>query len=90
MTALEPRPTRATRERQAREKRPSIEARLLQAIERLDARGQRLASVSVEQLMEEAGMARASFYKHFKDRGELVVRLIALLEAARQRARARG
>lgn len=80
MTLLDRRPTRATRAKYATGKRPSIESRLLPAMERLLARGQRLSSVSVEQLMEEAGMARASFYKHFKDRGELVVRLVQVLE----------
>lgn len=57
-----------------------MELRLLRAMEALLERGQRLSTVSVEKLMEEAGMSRASFYKHFKDRGELVTRLISVLE----------
>lgn len=70
------RPTRRTRAKYARGERPTIEARLLGAMERLLEKGNRFASVSVEQLMEEAGMTRSSFYLHFRDRGELVSRLM--------------
>lgn len=70
---ITPRPTRKTR---AKGKKPPIEARLLKAAESLLAKGLSFASMSVEQLTKEAGIARGTFYLHFKDKGELVSRLL--------------
>ncbi len=47
------------------------------AMERLLEKGQRFSSVTVEQLTQEAGLARATFYLHFRDKSELVVRLMS-------------
>lgn len=54
-----------------------METRLLAAIERLLAAGHAFGSVSVETLVAEAGIARATFYLHFKDKGALVARLLS-------------
>lgn len=59
-----------------RRRTPSVDTRLLAAIERLRAQGQAFGSVSVEALVAEAGIARATFYLHFKDKGALVARLL--------------
>lgn len=75
MNRIAPRPTRATRARRA-QPRASIEDRLLQAMERLLEQGQRFATLSVDQLAQEAGIARGTFYLHFRDKGELVARLM--------------
>ncbi|MCI1710868.1 MAG: TetR/AcrR family transcriptional regulator [Chiayiivirga sp.] len=56
--------------------RTSVEERLQQAMERLLAKGQSYTQVSVEQLALEAGIARGTFYLHFRDKGELVARLM--------------
>lgn len=57
-----------------------MEERLQQALERLLARGLTITALSVDALAREAGIARATFYVHFRDKGELVARLIARVE----------
>lgn len=54
-----------------------VEDRLLGAVERLLGAGQPFGALSVETLAREAGIARATFYLHFKDKGALVARLLA-------------
>lgn len=76
MARIEPRPTRRTRAKIGSAPKLSIEERLLAAMERLLKKGHRFASLSVEQLTEEAGIARGTFYLHFRDKGELVARLM--------------
>lgn len=79
MTKLEPRPTRRTRTRREESPKPAIELRLLAAMERLLEKGHRFGALTVEQLAEEADMGRATFYLHFRDKAELVTRLMVLL-----------
>lgn len=55
----------------------NMEERLQQALERLLDRGLTITAISVDALAREAGIARATFYLHFRDKGELVARLIA-------------
>ena len=50
----------------------NVEELLIGAMERLVAAGQSFTSVSVEELAREAGIARSTFYLHFRDKGELV------------------
>lgn len=76
MPRIQPRPTRRTRARNGEQPRLSIEDRLLAAMERLLEKGHRFAALSVEQLTDEAGIARGTFYLHFRDKGELVARLM--------------
>jgi TetR/AcrR family transcriptional regulator, ethionamide resistance regulator len=56
--------------------RPKIEDKLLQAMEQLLAEGESFATVSIERLTGAAGLARATFYLHFRDKGELVTCLM--------------
>lgn len=56
-----------------------VEESLLIAVERLLERGQSFASLTVAQMTQEAGIGRATFYLHFKDKGELVQRLMQRL-----------
>jgi AcrR family transcriptional regulator len=54
---------------------PAAPARLVEATERLLAAGTPYIGLSVEQLCSEAGVARSTFYVHFRDKGELVTRV---------------
>jgi AcrR family transcriptional regulator len=75
-----PRPARAANVQRVRgAPRPTIEQRLLVAMESLLEKGNGFGSLTVEQLAAEAGMARATFYLHFRDKGELVLRLMGQL-----------
>ncbi len=56
--------------------KPSIEDLLLMAMERLIEKNQSFATVTVNQLAKEAGIARATFYLHFADKAELVAVLM--------------
>ncbi len=57
-----------------------MEDRLQLALERLLERGFTITALSVDALAREAGIARATFYLHFRDKGELVARLISRVE----------
>jgi AcrR family transcriptional regulator len=56
-------------------RRLAAPARLIEATERLLASGTPYIGLSVEQLCSEAGVARSTFYVHFRDKGELVTRV---------------
>ena len=64
-----------TRKRKAESARQSAADRLIAATERLLASGTPYIELSVEQLCSEAGVARSTFYVHFRDKGELVTKL---------------
>lgn len=55
--------------------RPAAPARLIEATERLLGSGTPYIELSVEQLCSEAGVARSTFYVHFRDKAELVMRV---------------
>lgn len=56
--------------------RSTIDEKLLLGMEKLLAQGENFSTVSVERLAETAGIARATFYLHFRDKGELVAHLV--------------
>ncbi|MBG6106012.1 AcrR family transcriptional regulator [Micromonospora vinacea] len=56
---------------------PAVESRILAATERLIERGERYTEISVQQILTEAGVSRATFYAHFRDKTDLIVRLTA-------------
>lgn len=58
------------------ERRAAFEARILDAVERLLAGGANFTDLSVQHIVEEAGVARSTFYMHFRDKTELVLRLV--------------
>ena len=67
----------ATKRRlRASQPKATIEDRLLGATERLIEQGFSFATLTVEQLATEAGIARATFYLHFSDKSELVAKLM--------------
>jgi AcrR family transcriptional regulator len=55
----------------------NMEERLQLALERLLDRGLTITAISLDALAREAANPRATFYLHFRDKGELVARLIA-------------
>ena len=75
MERITARPSRKART-QEKPGKLSIDQRLLEAMERLLEDNKNFATLSIEQLTKEAGISRGTFYLHFKDKNELVVRLI--------------
>lgn len=80
---------RSTRlDREDIERRELTTRRLLPAVERLLERDT-YAEISVEQIAEEAGISRSSFYNYFEDKGDLLRILTAevmgaIIDASRQ------
>jgi|CXWL01.1.fsa_nt_gi AcrR family transcriptional regulator len=62
-------------------KRAAVADNLQAAMERLLEHGASFTQISVDALATEAGIARATFYLHFRDKGELVARLAARVTA---------
>lgn len=50
--------------------------KLVEAFERLLSQGESFTTISIERLAQEAGLARATFYLHFRNKGELVNHLM--------------
>ncbi|AWS43124.1 TetR/AcrR family transcriptional regulator [Streptosporangium sp. 'caverna'] len=79
-----------TRNRRDDSEQPTAtEVQLLAAVERLLKTGHVFTEISVRQIIEEAGVSRASFYTHFRDKAQLLLRLSdslrsRLLEMARE------
>ena len=57
-------------------RRPGVEARLFAAVERIVDRGTPFSSVTIAQLVAEAGIGRATFYLYFPDRTAFLLRLV--------------
>ena len=57
--------------------RADLVHRLLPAVESLLAEGQSYTDVSVEDILERAGVPRSTFYYHFRDKGELLIAVSA-------------
>lgn len=77
-------PPKRIRKRPAPERElasPRVEEPLLEAIESLLESGHTFGSLTVAQLAREAGIGRATFYLHYRDKGELVRRLMRKLTA---------
>ncbi|PWR10494.1 TetR/AcrR family transcriptional regulator [Micromonospora acroterricola] len=55
--------------------RAAVEARVLAATERLLQQGARFTDLGVQRIAAEAGVARSTFYIHFRDKSELLMRL---------------
>ena len=63
--------TRKSRSNRA-QRRESVQAELLGAVERLLERGESYTELSVERLVAEAGVSRSTFYVYFEDKGHLL------------------
>ncbi|WP_432869630.1 TetR/AcrR family transcriptional regulator [Microbispora rosea] len=72
-----------TRRRTANVGRPtSAEAEILAATQRLLINGANFTELGVQQICTEAGVARSTFYSHFRDKIDLLVRLAAEFTAS--------
>jgi AcrR family transcriptional regulator len=60
-----------------RRRREATVADIVDATRRLIAAGTSVANLSVERIVAEAGVARATFYLHFRDKHALIARLAA-------------
>jgi len=63
--------------RSGRTPRSAVGAEVLAATERLLVGGERFASLSVQRICDEAGVARSAFYVNFDDKTDLLLRLVA-------------
>ena len=61
------------------DRRAVVEAQVLAATERLLAAGARFTELGVQRIAAEAGVARSTFYLHFRDKTELLLRLTSTL-----------
>ncbi|MBE1490100.1 TetR/AcrR family transcriptional regulator [Plantactinospora soyae] len=62
--------------------RASVEAQVLAATERLLVEGASFTDLGVQRIAAEAGVARSTFYTHFKDKSELLIRLAGTMRTA--------
>lgn len=71
----------ASPNRSGRTPRSAVNAQVLRATERLLTGGERFASLSVQRICDEAGVARSAFYVNFDDKTDLLLRLVAAATA---------
>lgn len=62
------------------ERREAVEAKVFAAVEALLGEGMRYTEISVQRIITEAGLARSTFYAHFRDKSDLLARLAASLK----------
>src|SRR5688500_17281919 len=58
-----------------RRRREEVSEQVLAAVERLIADGHSYTELPVQRIAEEAGIARSTFYVHFPDKAQLLIRL---------------
>ena len=68
-------PVETIQARSGRRRRQATVTEILDATRRLLTAGTPVASLSVERIVDEAGIARATFYLHFPDKHALIARL---------------
>jgi AcrR family transcriptional regulator len=59
------------------ERRAAVERQVLAAVERLLNQGESFTALPIGRIAEEAGMARTTFYGHFRDKPTLLMRVTA-------------
>ena len=64
-----------TRNRRDDKRFSATELRLVGALERLLRNGAVFTEISVQQILDEAGVSRGTFYSHFRDKSQLLIRL---------------
>lgn len=67
--------TRSAAQTRRQDRRDAMQQRLLAAAERLVGDGVSFTELSVERLAAEAGISRSTFYVHFQDKTDIVLRL---------------
>ncbi|NMO52096.1 TetR/AcrR family transcriptional regulator [Actinoplanes sp. TBRC 11911] len=61
------------------DRRAAVEEKIVEAAERLLRNGESFTELGVQRLAAEAGIARSTFYLHFRDKSELLLRLVKSL-----------
>ncbi|MGI5150424.1 TetR/AcrR family transcriptional regulator [Plantactinospora sp. CA-294935] len=64
------------------DRRASVEAQVLAATERLLVEGASFTELGVQRIAATAGVARSTFYTHFRDKSELLTRLAGTMQTA--------
>ncbi|SCF45671.1 TetR/AcrR family transcriptional regulator [Micromonospora mirobrigensis] len=62
------------------DRRSAVESQVLAATTRLLQEGHRFTDLGVQRIAAEAGVARSTFYVHFRDKTELLVRLAGTMQ----------
>ena len=68
-------PTVTKQRATGRQRREAIEADVLAAVEQLMAEGHSYTELPVQRIAGEAGIARSTFYVHFPDKAQLLIRM---------------
>ena len=68
-------PTVTKSKASGRQRREAIEADVLRAVEKLMAEGYSYTELPVQRIAEEAGIARSTFYVHYPDKAQLLIRM---------------
>jgi AcrR family transcriptional regulator len=73
-------PSTTRRHSPTEDRRPIVEAEILTATEQLLRDGHKFTDIGVRQIVEQAGVARSSFYVSFRDKTDLLIRLAGTLK----------
>jgi len=57
------------------DRRAAVEAQITSAVQRLLTQGSTYTQLSVQRILDEAGIARSTFYAHFRDKSEILPKL---------------
>jgi AcrR family transcriptional regulator len=68
-----------TRSRREPADKPAAEAQIMDAVDRLLRRGEKFTEISVQRILAESGISRATFYAYFQDKVDLITRMAAKL-----------
>jgi TetR/AcrR family transcriptional regulator, ethionamide resistance regulator len=72
---MRPVPSVTRRSATGRERREAVEARVFEAVEKLLEAGESYTTLGVGRIADEAEIARSTFYVHFSDKTDLLLRL---------------
>src|SRR5215470_13563601 len=64
----------------ADERRRAVEGQVYEAVERLLDEGESYTELSVQRIIDRAGVARSTFYAHFRDKSDLLRRFADRLQ----------
>ena len=68
-----------TRSRREPADKSASEIQIIDAVDRLLRRGEKYTEISVQRILTEAGLSRATFYAHFRDKADVITRMVDTL-----------